>query len=105
MGEMSEQMRGIHDTAERIVRSTMLLAMFRDRSMTLSPDEKSAALEPLEEAIEATMGMLGECIAQASLLGANRVHQALHQAPGVDPYMLDEAVDHATRSTEDGDDG
>lgn len=92
--QMSEQMGAIKETVERVLRSSLAHIHFKgDNRATM--EEQEEALRPYDAHIEVIMGMMGECLKQAQLDGANVVHQALHQMPGVDHEMLDETAAHA----------
>ena len=102
MGQMKDEMGEIHDTAERILRAVAVAVI--DRNGTIrTEDQQALALKPLEPMLEAHMVMLRECMVRASLAGVDSVHRTLHAQPGIDPYMLDEAVEHAPK--DGGDDG
>lgn len=94
-------LKQIEETAERILRSALATAVAGERAVGMDKDAQDLALAPLEDCISGNMGMLRECLEQASLEGANDVHRALHAQPGVDPFMLDEAVEHAPKDGED----
>ena len=94
-GDDVPTMSQLEVTAERILRSALATAVAGDRAVGMDEDARALALAHLDECIAGSMGMLRECLEQASLEGANTVHRALHAQPGVDPFMLDEAVEHA----------
>jgi len=96
-------LKQIEETAETILRNAMARAAIGEEALALTPEERDEKIAHLQGNVEGSMGMLRECLQQASLDGANSVHRALHQQPGVDPFMLDEAVEHAP--TEGSDDG
>ena len=100
---MTDEMGEVHDTAERILRAAVVAAIDRNGAIR-TEDQQAAALAPLADMLEAHMVMLRECMVRASLAGVDSVHRALHAQPGVDPYMLDEAVEHAPREDSDGED-
>lgn len=87
-------MDGIRKTVERVLRSSLAHIHFRGK-FGQTNGEVNEALAPYEDHIKAIMGMLNECLVQASMAGANAVHQHLHQMPGVDNQMLDESVAYA----------
>ncbi len=85
----------IEETVERIVRNALAHARLGVKFERSVEDERKAAIEPLEPHTLAVLAQLKECLGMASLQGSNSVHQALHAQPGVDPFMLDEAVEYA----------
>lgn len=87
----------IGETVEKILQQALAHAVAPDRAATMTEGERLAAIAPFEAHTEATMGMLRECLEQASMEGAQDVHRALHAQPGVDPFMLDEAVEYAPK--------
>lgn len=100
MGQIRDEMNGIQDTAKEVLSNAVAMAIAGGKALKLSPDERDAILSSREDLIDAHMLMLVECLEQASLAGANSVHRMLHKAPGVDPEMLDEAVEHASEDSE-----
>ncbi len=90
------------DTMEVILQQAMAHVVAPERAATMTQDERLAALAPFEATMKVHLGMLRECLEQASAEGANSVHRALHAQPGVDPYMLDEAVQYAPTGDDDG---
>lgn len=95
---MSGKMKAIEETAEKVLRQALAHAVLRDGYSGATQDGMDAAIAPLEAHTRATLGMLNECLSQASMAGANAVHQALHQMPGVDHEMLDESAAYAPES-------
>ena len=85
----------LESAAERILRNAMCRAIAGDDALTMTPVEQAACLHGIEDQVRISTGMLRECLIQASASGANAAHRALHKQPGVDPFMLDEAVEHA----------
>lgn len=93
----------ISETVEKILQQALANAVAPGLAATMTEGERLAAVAPFEEHTKATMGMLRECLEQASLEGAQDVHRALHSMPGVDAMMLDEAVEYAPKGDGDGD--
>jgi hypothetical protein len=94
-------LKQIEGTVETILRNAVARGVVGEDALAMSVAQRDEKIAHLQGNIEGSMGMLRECLEQASLAGANSVHAALHSQPGVDPFMLDEAVEHAPTG-EDG---
>jgi hypothetical protein len=94
-GDLTQEER-IDATMWRVLRDVALVAMLRPlakRTVDLTVDQQNELLGPLVPSLVGAHGMLRECARQYYLLGIGRVHDALHDAPGVDHEMLSEAID------------
>ena len=98
---MSSDLEAVQETAIRVLRHTVLLSVHGEAQVAaMDEDDRNVALAALRSVLAPAESMLRECLAQASLAGANAVHRALHRAPGIDPMMLDQVVEYATAESE-----
>lgn len=90
---------GDEATIWRVLRAGHLRAMLHGtgkRPDMLSAAEVNAVLEPLDAAIEHDLQNILVVVRHARADTATRLRRLLHDAPGVDHEMLDEAIDYAT---------
>ena len=63
----------------------------------LALEEQETILFPWRDAIEHDVRLLGALFAQARQEGFTELHTILHEMPGIDGEMLDQAVEYARR--------
>jgi hypothetical protein len=104
MNTAKEQIEAFTSAACKVLRNAVLRAALPGGHLPIdcSPERAAAALEPYEPALLADSVALHELLRVAYFEGVRSVHRDLSAAPGIDPEMLDQSVEHFTTRTGDG---
>jgi hypothetical protein len=84
----------VKETARQIMRQVMLRGALGPVGLAPGLEAQAERLEPFQEALARYGEAMDEVINQACWVGSQGVHRRLHNMPGVDSEMLDEAVEY-----------
>ncbi len=94
--DITEKLSALDAMAWRVLRNTTLRALLKPSGKTpldVTLERQELLLEPYTAALQSDCAQLREAFKQAYLTGVEHLQGALHGQPGVDPEMLDEAVE------------
>ena len=102
MSGQREKIAKLADIAGKVLANAVLRTVLPVGQLPIdcSPEKARELLEPFEATLISDRATLTELLKLAFFEGVRSLHTDLSNAPGVDPEMLDESVEHFT--TRDG---